>query len=180
MDMFGKNGELSGFQAMHMLYSELFFFLPAEIQYDGKNHKIVGIQVNSEKLPANPDIQKLQMLAMNIVECMQFAEANPKLMRNLSDIKPNIRPFVRKENLTAITLIDLASTQLLRIHEITDDCSASSNTKVIGVVVDTRISKGIPEFDALIEELIHTLLRFTDDDTDDLQIQQIGMHNLDR
>ena len=46
------------------------------------------------------------------------------------------------------------------------------------IVGDTRVLNGIPDSHARIDELIHSLLRYNDDDKD-ISVNYIGMRNFD-
>lgn len=186
-DVVGKNGKINGiFAAQVLLGEDLFFFNDGEIGFDGEHHMIRGIQINAEKVNEIPGfLENAQALAMGLADCMMTVEQNEKLMCPLSDIDDELKYYINGENLTGITLMHLFAWHLLKITEgdLMGDAIESATNKSMSkhdftIVGDTRVLNGIPDSHARIDELIHSLLRYNDDDRD-ISVNYIGMRNFD-
>ena len=185
----GKNGTLNGiFATSTLLGEDIFFFNPGEISYDGENHVIRGIQLNEEKVHMIPNLMdNAQMLAEGLIDCMNEVEENDKLKCDLSDIDSELYSYINNENLTGITLMHLFAWHLLKIVEgnvIGTGDSPKKNTdrsvnKVDYTIIgDIRVLNGIPNSQDMIDELIHTLLRYNDDDKE-IAVEYIRIRNFD-
>lgn len=183
----GKNGELNGiFAAQFLLGEDMLFFNPGEIDYDGNNHIIRGIQINANKINEIPElIEYAETLAMGLVDCMMFVEENEKLKCDIEKIDESLHPYINHENLTGITLMHLFAWHLLQIKE--QDVMGDAIEKVLGktidkndytIIGDTRVLNGIPNSHEMIDELVHTVLRYNDEDRK-ISIDYVGMTNLD-
>ena len=186
-DVVGKNGKIDGFFAAQVLLGEdLFFFNDGEIVFDGSHHIIRGIQINGEKINEIPGLlENAQALAMGLADCMMTVEQNEKLFCPISEIDDELKPFIYDENLTGITLMHLFAWHLLKIVEgdsMGDALEAVGKESVskhdFTIVGDTRVLNGIPDSHKLIDELIHSLLRYNDDDRE-ISVNYIGMRNFD-
>ena len=186
-DVVGKNGKVNGiFAAQVLLGEDLFFFNDGEIAFDGEHHMLTGIQVNGAKIGDIPGLlENAQALAMGLADCMMTIEQNDKLMCPLADIDQELRYYINAENLTGITLMHLFAWHLLKITEgdvMGDAIESTINESVekhdYTVIGDTRVLNGIPNSHEMIDELIHSLLRYNDDDRD-ISVNYIGMRNYD-
>ena len=186
-DVVGKNGKVNGiFAAQVLLGEDLFFFNDGEIAFDGEHHLLKGIQVNGEKVGEIPGLlENAQALAMGLADCMMTIEQNEKLMCSLSDIDEELRYYINDENLTGITLMHLFAWHLLKIVEgdVMGDAIENTINESVGkhdytIIGDTRVLNGIPNSHEMIDELIHSLLIYNDDDRD-INVNYIGMRNYD-
>ena len=187
VDVVGKNGKLNGiFAAQVLLGEDLFFFNDGEITFDGVHHGISGIQLNAEKVDEVPGLlENAQALAMGLAECMMTIEQNEKLMCPLYKIDDDLKYYINNEDLTGITLMHLFAWHLLIISEsdVLGDALEKAGQKTdkiydFTIVGDTRVLNGIPNSHEMIEELIHSLLRYNDDDRD-ICVYYTGMRNFD-
>ena len=187
VDVLGKNGKLNGLFAVQALLGEdIFFFNEGEIGFDGEHHILKGIQLNAEKVHSIPNLMEAaQQLAMGLVDCMMYVEQNEKLMCPLSRIDEDLRAYINNEKLTGITLMHLFAWHLLKLVE--GDMQGNALETVVGVnldkadftiIGDVRVLNGIPNSHEMIDELIHSLLRYNDDDRN-IKVQYLGMNNYD-
>lgn len=186
-DVVGKNGKINGiFAAQVLLGEDLFFFNDGEIAFDGEHHVIKGIQINGAKVDEVPGLlENAQALAMGLADCMMTIEQNEKLMCPLSEIDDELKEYINNEDLTGITLMHLFAWHLLKITEndIMGDAIESTVHELVEkhdftIVGDTRVLNGIPNSHEMIDELIHSLLRYNDDDRA-ISVNYIGMRNYD-
>lgn len=186
-DVVGKNGKINGiFAAQVLLGEDLFFFNEGEIAFDGEHHLIRGIQINGEKVNDVPGLlENGQALAMGLADCMMTVEQNEKLMCPLSDIDDDLKYYINGEDLTGITLMHLFAWHLLKIIEgdMMGDAIENTINKTVEkhdftIVGDTRVLNGIPNSHEMINELIHSLLRYNDDDRE-ISVNYVGMRNFD-
>lgn len=109
---------------------------------------------------------------------------NKKLKCDIGKIDEDLHPYIDHENLTGITFMHLFAWQLLQIKE--QDIMGDAIENVIGktidnddytIIGDTRVLNGIPNSHEMLDELLHTLLRYNDDR--EISINYAGMKKFD-
>lgn len=126
------------------------FFNEDEIVWDGKHHKLAGIQVNGAQMDQLMDYVNQYTDFDDINEVVQFAvafmnhiEQDEGLIVPRSMIASGLHKAIREGDLTGITLMNL--TACARAFQV-----RATDENQYACIYDTRLSMGIPSFFDLI------------------------------
>ena len=143
------NGTFDGDAASLLFAQDYVFFNPGEITWDGSRHGICGMQVNSGMLGGIPMLlANAQEYLTGIVDFLTGIEKDEGLHVPLDAIHPGLHDALCNSDLTPITLFNLQA--CARAYQI----ARSGDGSTYQVLLDTRLSRGIPDFYNLVARLI--------------------------
>lgn len=142
-----RDGWFDANAACWLLYSDITFFLPAEIEWDGEHHWPTGMQVNAAKMREVPTLLSNIGVLNGMLELLVTLDEDDGLRVPLSMIHPALHDALRHEDMTGITLFNLqACAKSLIVKETTED--------EYQVICDGRLAAGIPAFYQLVSRMV--------------------------
>ncbi len=122
---------------------------------------------------------------MGLADCMMFVDKNEALKCPIDQIDDELKQFIYFEDLTGLTLMHLFAWHLLKIVEGDVMGSALESIEInisskadFTIYADTRVLNGIPDSHNVLKEMVHSFLRYNDDDRD-ISVNFVGFRNYD-
>lgn len=145
------NGRFDHAAACWLLYNDILFFQDGDITWDGKHHSITGVQLNAAKQNEVPVLmERASNYIPGFAELMMEVEKDEGLIVPKAMIHKAVRGGIGENDLTGITLMSLQT--LNKVMAI-----MQNGAHEYAVLVDTRVSSGIPSFLNLVGRLIWDL-----------------------
>lgn len=170
-DFVGKNNKIEAIKVSNLFSKDVVFNNDNEITYDGKNHKLLGLQANSEVIDNYPIIKNnTKVFCKEIIEVMEYVEKNDKLRIEPEKYHKNFNAVTKNNPITGITYFMFCAWHMITILE-----KSKNNYQV---VLDENIIRGLPNGYAKIIEFIKCLREYNEI-YDDFKGQIIAVNNLD-
>ncbi len=156
----GGGNRIDAMAVMWLLYANKVFFKPGDITWDGSRHAIAGIQINAEAVDEIPILfEHREELMPGVVDLLADLEKDRELVVPVSQIHPQLRGALFNQDLTGITLVNLATIGSSLWIEY---AGKESGVDFYRALVDARLASGIPHMDGLVARLIWDLRAYNE------------------
>lgn len=177
----GPNGRIDAMAVAWLFANDYVFFNPGEVTWDGSAHGIAGIQVNAAQMDEIPVfVDNVQQLMNGVVDLLLTLESDAGIRVPRSAVHPALHDAIREGDLTALTLFNLqACAHALKFAQSNDSTardmikmcgmeavldSPAAMDEVYSVLVDERLTRGIPDFYGLVKQMFASMRAYNDID----------------
>ncbi|MBQ1377746.1 MAG: hypothetical protein IIY77_07220, partial [Lachnospiraceae bacterium] len=117
----GTEEKISGFRLLRSILAEGLVYIPEDgFSYENGRHRIRDIAFSDELRYETGLAENLREITENIVRLFYYVEEDPYFFEDLEHIGSLLRPVIRYEDLTGMTLLYLFTLPLIRLSKIRD------------------------------------------------------------
>ena len=145
----GTEEKISGFRLLRSILAEGLVYIPEDgFSYENGRHRIRDIAFSDELRYETGLAENLREITENIVRLFYYVEEDPYFFEDLEHIGSLLRPVIRYEDLTGMTLLYLFTLPLIRLSKIRDSRLKAMVRKCLAYTHDEEVRITVEKSDA--------------------------------